>query len=1221
MFTSIYTYELKHWIKQPAIYIYAIFILALSIMIMSGMAAEDSNRFGGRIINSSVFLLEMTRKFMLLLFLILPAVFGLSIYRDFSSRMHSILYAYPFSKRAYLAAKYLSACTVFMGITAMLGLGYIIGAELIPGANPELLHNFNPVAYLQLYGLFILPNIILLSAIVFSVVLLSRNIYAGFVTALLLMVIQQIAGSEFVGGHGSYLAGLLDPLGLKSFGYYTSHWTVDERNRLLLPFEGVVIWNRLLWFVISFVIFFLTYRKFNFHQGAPSFFNKRNSQAQKPVQHFGLIRKVVLPKVNFDFSFLHKLICTWQLAKADFKSIVISRSFLCLVLGGLVFVIVAMSTVDPRLGTETLPMTWQLLELPNIVYAGVINVITFLYAGLLVQRGKIANMHQLIDTTPVENWMLLGSKLLALIKMQMVLLALVMLGGLVTQISKGYYNFEIGQYIFNLFGINWIHFGIWAMLALFIQTTIDNPYLGFFFLLFAPIGFIGISEFGPQHLGLDFLEQMMFRYNQGPGDVFGLKYSDLDGYGGMLSSYFIYKFYWLLGGLLLLVCTLMLWKRGLPESFSERLWISKQRFSGKLAAAFMVVCFAFLSLGAGLFYESNVSHQYFTRGQKIELLTAAEQKYKRFEDYVQPKIVSVKFNMDLFPEERQFRSDGQYWLINKSDQKIDTLIINYLTGTHTSYDFNRITKVVSKDTVADFSHFDILVLTEGLMPNDSLQMTFSNHNDPMTLLRTNNFVKSQGAIIKDNIFPRFGNYLDFVRSSNNLGGRSKAPKPDEDHAHHHSYMGMDADHVDFEATVSTSANQTAIAPGALKKHWVENNRNYFQYETQKKICMSYLFLSGDYAVATDNWHDIDLEIYYDKDHAYNINRMMNGLKAGLDYCSKHFSPYQFKQVRIVEFAQINGRTAHGYPSVIPTGEGAGFIADVDDSPEGGNDFAFGTAVHEVAHMWWGHQVMPSETRGAKLVVESTAVYVSIKVEELIHGVDKAHALRKGGLESYLKERTRQRREESPLMYAYPDENYLAYQKGGSVLYAMADYLGEKVFNNALKDYVEAVAYQEGTYTTSEEMVDYIRLATPDSLQYLIHDMFETVTLYDNKMHDWSMTELANGTYQVDMSFLVSKFRSGKNGKALFSDNQIDSLNYQSAENEVTIHSLPLSDYIEIGIFNESGDELMLQKVKVSTIQNNLTFVVDKKPSTVGVDPYYKLIDRSLSDNIMRFKGS
>ena len=1215
MFTTIYKYELKHWVKQPMIYVYAIVILALAVMTMSGMAAEDSNRFGGKMINSPHFLLGMTKKFMILLFLILPTVFGLSIYRDFSSRMHTILYAYPFDKAAYLSAKYLSALTVFLGVSLMLGIGYVIGAELIPGANPKLLQSFNSIAYLQLYGLFILPNIFLLSGMVFSIVLLSRNIYAGFVATFLLIIVQQIAGSSLTGGEGSIVTAILDPFGVKAIGYYTRNWTVDESNTLLLPFRGLVVWNRLFWLAISSLIFWVTYRKFNFSQSSTSLFRSKGLHAQKSTQQFGMINKVVLPKVNFAFSFLQKLKATWSLSKNDFLFVVRSRSFIILILGGLVLVALLMSTVNPRFETDTLPMTWQLLEIPAVFYAGVINTITFLYAGLLVQRGKMANMNQLIDATPVSNWMLLGSKFFALVKMQMVLLFIVMLGGVFTQITKGFYNFEIGQYLFNLFGINLIHFVIWAMLALFIQTLIDNPYIAFFLLVFAPVGFIGLSEFGPNHMGLDFFEQMMFRYNQAPGDVFGLKYSDLDGYGAMLPSYFIYKFYWLLSGLILLGASLMLWKRGLTQSFIERLKISKQRFNGKLAMGLMILIIVFISLGAGLYYESNVAHEYFTRAQKNNLLAAAEKKYKRFENFIQPKIVSVNIDMNIFPKQRKFKSNGTYWVVNKSDQVIDTLVINYLAGTNVSYDFSKATTLISKDTIATFSHFDLWKLNEGLAPGDSMQMTFENYNDPITYLRTNDFVKEQGAFIKDNVFPRFGNYLSYVRSHNNLGGTSKAPKPCEDHAHHHSYMGMDADHIDFEATISTSSNQQAIAPGTLTKEWDENNRNYFHYKTKEKICMAYLFLSGEYEKVTDKWNDVDLEIYYDKKHQFNITRMMDGMKSGLDYCSENFSPYQFNQVRIVEFAQVNGASAHGYPSLIPAGEGAGFIADVDDSPEGGNDYAFGTAVHEVAHMWWGHQVMPSDTRGAKMVVESMAVYTNVKVNEHVKGIVNTRQFLKSYMEEYLNQRSRQRRAESPLMYAYPDENYIAYSKGGVVMYAMSDYLGEQQFNKAISDYVAKVAYQEGEYTTSVEMVDYIRNATPDSLLYLIHDMFETVTLYDNKMKEWTSTELPNGKYRVDLNFQVSKFRSGKNGKAIFSDNQRDSLTYKLPEMEMAVHSLPLADYIEVGIFDEDKHELFLQKVKVSTINNSMSFVVNGKPARVGVDPHHKLIDRSLSDNL------
>ena len=154
----------------------------------------------------------------------------------------------------------------------------------------------------------------------------------------------------------------------------------------------------------------------------------------------------------------------------DFRYIITSKAFLCLVLGGLVFIVLMMASVNPRWETETLPMTWQILELPSQFYSGLINLITFLYAGFLVHRARMANMNQLVDINPMPNWVLLGGKFLALVKMQIILLGLVMIGGIISQAYKGFYNFEIGQYLFNLYGLNLIHFMIWAMLALFKHT-------------------------------------------------------------------------------------------------------------------------------------------------------------------------------------------------------------------------------------------------------------------------------------------------------------------------------------------------------------------------------------------------------------------------------------------------------------------------------------------------------------------------------------------------------------------------------------------------------------------------------------------------------------------------------------------------------------------------------------------------------------------------------
>ncbi len=1214
MFKTIYTYEIKYWLRQPSTYVYAIILFGLAFVTMTGMASESPDRFNQRLSNSPFALYDMTRKFLMMVFLILPAIIGVSVFRDFNTKTHHILYSYPFKKVAYLGAKFLSAFSILIGISLMLGLGYALGAAM-PWVTPELVTDFNVMVYIQLYGVIIIPTLFLISVIVFGVVLLTRNIYAGFISVLLIILIPQLMSIVFKQGDTEFWRALFDPFGFKAIAYYAQHWNVAEQNNSPLPLNGLMFWNRILWISVTIFIGFIIYFLFDFQQQAFSLFSNRKKDPRID-NSISTITKINLPKVSTDFSLKHRLTTIWSLSKMDFRYIITSKAFICLVMGGLMFILLLMSSVNARGETETLPMTWQILELPSTFYAGVINAITFLYAGLLIHRERMANMNQLVDVNPVSNTVLLISKLIALLKMQVVLLLLVMVGGIISQTMKGFYNFEIGQYLFNLLGINLIHFVIWAMLALFIQSIFTNPYLGFFVLLFAPVGFIGLAEFGPKFLGLDFLEQMMFRYNQAPGDVFGLRYSDMDGYGPMLVPYFLYKIYWLIGGMILMVGGLLMWRRGLVSSFWERLTIAKKRLSGQVLAVFLTLVVAFLSMGTTFYYESNIKNKYFTRTQKQDALKVAQKKYKAYEYINQPKISSVNINMDIYPKERQFKASGFYWVINKSDQVIDTLMLNYMAGVNNDYEFDVPVKVLEKDTIANICHVDMLQLETPLQPNDSLKMRFSNYNNPVTSLSTNDFVKKHGTYIEDDIFPRFGNWLSYFRTQHMMGGRVDHPHPSDctSNACAHSFMAKDADRIGFEAVVSTSKDQLAIAPGYLQKEWTENNRSYYHYKMDRKIALSYLFMSGDYATQKDHWKDINLEIYYDKKHPYNIDRMMDGLKAGLAYCSENFSPYQFKQARIIEFSQTGRATAHGFPNTIPTGEGAGFIADVNDTRTGGVDYAFGTAVHEVAHQWWGHQVIPSDQRGAKMVVESLAEYVNVMVKKEVKGIDKMRKYLKYNLENYLKLRNQDRRPETPIMYAFHDQNYIHYLKGALVLYAMSDYIGEENLNNAIQCFVEEVAYQENVYTNSIELVDFIKLAVPDSLQYLITDMFETVTLYDNKMVDWTSTPLEDGTFQIDLNFNVQKYRNGDGGTPIYSDLGQDSIRHQMPEMEASLHSLPLADYLDIGIFGADKKEIYLQKHKVETIHNQVSIIVNEAPVSVAVDPYYKLIDRHLKDN-------
>ena len=227
---------------------------------------------------------------------------------------------------------------------------------------------------------------------------------------------------------------------------------------------------------------------------------------------------------------------------------------------------------------------------------------------------------------------------------------------------------------------------------------------------------------------------------------------------------------------------------------------------------------------------------------------------------------------------------------------------------------------------------------------------------------------------------------------------------------------------------------------------------------------------------------------------------------------------------------------------------------------------------------------------------------------------------KKALDDYLLQRTMERKRENALMYN-DGQGYIHYQKGSLVFYALSDYIGEENLNGALKKYVEKVKFQEAPYTTSIEMVDYIREATPDSLQYVIKDMFETITLYRNRVLDATSKELENGKYEVEIEFEVSKYRNNEKGRRYYGEKVGDTLTYKTDKMKKPILSVPLADYIDIGIFTEeevNGEtrekEVYLKKFKITEINNKIKIIVDKKPAEVGVDPYNKLIDTNSEDN-------
>ncbi len=1216
MFLKIFSFEIKYWVKNPLFYIYFGSLFVISVFAMASAAGLfDSvtvTRSSIAFINSAFALNNFINGFSILAFFLIPSIVGGTINKDYSSNTSHVLYSYPFTKLDYLLAKYLSGLVVTIMVLLSVALGAIVGSYL-PGTNPELLTEFNLINYIQPYIIYVIPNLIFFSAIIFGVVTFSRNISAGFVAIIALFLLQGVAETVVGNLDNKELGALIDPFGASASTYYTEYWTVAEQNENLLPFEGYIVYNRLIWGGLGLLIYAGVFSLFQFSHNPLSFSFKKKKGERVIKNNFGSMVRINLPKITFDYSFWNRIKSAWTLSNNDFLYVVKSWPFIIIALIGLLILTTTLAVGQQIYGTITYPVTWQMIDIAGAVFTRLaILPIIYLYSGMLIHRHRMARINQLVDVAPMPNWAMLFSKFLAMVKVLLVLLILIMISGMLIQTYAGFYDYEINLYLQDLYFIRIWNILVWGLLAIFVHTIIPNYLIGFFVTLALGIGISFLDNIG--------IEQSIFKYNEGPGTF----YSPMNGYGITLQRYFVYKIYWLLLGAAMYVFAIAFWRRGMPTTFKDRLRKGLQSFNGTLTFAFFFLLVAFLSLGTYIWYVNNVQNEYVSSKQREERRVEQEKLFSKYAGMAQPRITDVKVDMNIYPDNRDFKATGTFVLVNKTNETIDSLLLN-----HNSYPgeftFSVQNELVLEDTVYNY---DFYRLAKPMSPGDSITFTFSLWNKPNKLLRSNSPVRNNGTFINNGIFPTFGyseqgELVDNkVREKYGLPEKERMKSPFDTTALGNTYISSSADWITFETTVSTSPDQIAIAPGYLQKEWEEDGRRYFHYKMDSKMINFYAYQSANYEVLRDQWNDINIEIYYHEGHEYNLDRMVKGVKKSLDYYEANFSPYQHRQVRIIEFPRSGGSFAQSFANTIPFSEGIGFIAKVDDDDPEGLDYPFSVTAHEVAHQWWAHQVIGANVQGATLMSESMSEYSSLRVLEKEYGQEKMRVFLKDALDRYLQGRTFERLKEKPLIFN-ENQQYIHYNKGSLVLYALSDYLGESVFNSAMSKYIDSVAFQEPPYTTSVEYLGFVKSVTPDSMAYLVKDMLETITLYNNKVTDASYEELEDGKYEVKLSALVSKYRADEKGKRVFTNAEGDSLTYQVEGKRKPTISLPLADWIEVGVFTEKEVDgkmkevpLYLKKQKFDQINNVITLVVDEKPTSVGIDPYNKLIDVVSNDNRM-----
>ena len=1183
MFSALVFFELRRRVKMLSTWVYAAVLAGASLLITlasGGVFKSVSVSSGAErvLVNSPHSLFAVISALAFFGLLMLAAIFGQAAYQDFGHGTWMLIFTKNVKKVPYLLGRFLGAY-VFSALLLLAILpGLAVGLLVVRLMDPSQLTTHQTAAYLWPYILGVWPTLFFAGALFFALAAITRRMAPVYVGIVVLVLGYMVISSAIADVQYQALGSLLDPFGFITFHTVTRYWTPAERNRDLVPLAGEMLANRLLWLAVGAALLGLAVARFRTtveeHSGRGA---KHEPMSPAPV---------ALPSTRATPTTGSWLRTAASSARLAFRDVLRSPVYWSFVVAGLAFVTLGVVSSSQLFGTPTYPVTWQVLELATGTFRPFVLITLTFYAGELVWKERDAGLGDIVDATRAPTWVAYAGKLGALLLVALSLKGVVAGAALLSQVGRGFLDIDWGLYFTQLIVLDFLHDVLLCVLAFFAQVVIHQKYLAYLVMVVYFAARVGLSLLG--------VEDNLVRYAAEPTVL----YSDMNRYANVLPVVFWHRLYWYALAALLVLTGYLLTVRGREARWRERMSAARARRSTAWTLAATVSLLVFVGTGAFIYYNTHVLNPYVTAKDSEREKARYEKEYKSYAALPHPRIIAADVTFHIHPEALRLESLGTYRVHNKTQAPISKVLISLPADARV-----RTLSIAGVDTPASHDKrlgLFVFELPTPLAPGAEADLAFDlefgtrgfAHGEPRTDIAGN------GTFFNNGNLPVLG-YVenaeldeDGDRKEYGLAPKPSLPDRDDPKAKENHYIRTDSDFISFQATVSTSADQIAVAPGYLEKEWTEGGRRFFRYKMDQPILNFFSVLSARYEVKRDTWRDVRLEIYHHPTHTYALDRMMRGMKDALEYCSESFGPYQHRQARILEFPRYQ-TFAQSFPNTIPYSEAIGFIARVREDDADDVDYPYYVTAHEIAHQWWAHQVVGGRAQGATMTSETMAQYSALMVMKHRYGAEKMKRFLKFELDRYLMGRSLERKKEVPLSRV-ENQSYIHYQKGSLVMYALQDFIGEERVNRALKRYVEKVRFRGPPYTGSSELLGFLREETPPEYQYLLEDLFETITLYDNRAVSATTRKNAKGTWDVTVKVVAKKYRSDDKG---------------------TQTEVDFNDWMDVGALDEKGEALFLEKRHVPKGESEISFTVPTKPAQVGVDPLNMLIDRTGSDNV------
>ncbi len=1123
MLRDLVAFEWRYHTRQVA------FLAGALLFLLMGFALPATSFGAENLAINSPYLVMQSLAFLSLLSVFVAAVFtSNAVLRDPEHRMQEIVYATPVGRLHFLAGRFLGAFLATLTAVAFSIPGMVLGT-LMPWLDPARVGPFEPLRYLWAFGALSVPNVLFATVLLLAIAVLTRNAlatYAGAVFVYILyFIVAAMTNSPLMaasrpGAVPGPLAALLDPFGLTAFFDVTRYWTVAAKATRMVPLEGVLLWNRVVWVGGAVAIGAVVYRQFSFRmrKQRPSSGAARHLLPAKRGE--GKVRVTVAPSVIAAFR---------SVARMELR---VLRSVPVLLL---LFLWLCLATSEiysdlfqAEYGARLIPATSLIVERLRMPISIIGTILLIYYGAEMFWREQRHRMASIIDTTPVSGAVMIAAKLTAMAALIAAVVAVGILPGVALQAARGHFDFEPLVYL-SLFWFSGLPLLLFAAAALLIHALSPGKYAGMMLVLLFAI----FTRVAPR-IGL---EHPLWQFANAPP----VRSSDMNGFGHDPVAFHQLALHWGALAMLFLILATGMWRR--VRAFHKPALIA--------FAALAVIT------GVWLVYAMPQSSADELRAWRADY----EKTWKPFASLPQPRIAAVEAKIDLYPGERRYRVAGHYDLVNDTAAPIKTVFVSSQRPAMRRFDLPR-----------------------PLPPGAHMVLRFDRTFD----VDDDSIVANGSFVMSHRCFPGIGYRESFElrdpreRSKRGLGARVEAPRAEEG--------PDDADaaleRVAFRLVVSTSRDQTAIAPGRLARSWEENGRRHFEYRSDEPIFNRFAIASARYDVARRHHRGVDVELYHHPAHRANVGRVLDTAVATLDYCETQFGRYPGRQLRMAELPGYWPFGAFAMPQTVFLVESRTLLVETDPDRI---DLLGRRIAHEVAHQWWGHALSPAGGPGATVLVETLTKYADMMVLERMRGRDEVRRLREIELDRYLAGRSRETDAEPPLARA-GSQAYLYYGKGALAMYALRERIGEERVNRALRALLAEYRDRGDRATTRDLLAHLHRAAGPEHAR-LIDEWFHGIVLYDFRVDSAKATKRTDGRYDVTIAISASKRRADSRG------------------NETPV---AFREPVEISV-----DSTVRSTHELREGRNVVTVTVARPPAYVSVDPDLLRIDTRRSDNEKR----